>query len=84
MFRSYNYPLLRYYAATGEALPFDLDHMAAVIAPRPFLNIDATEDPMVVPNRSELQAAEREITRLYDRLGVGDRFKCIEIEGPHA
>ena len=34
-----NYPRMLSYGQKGEALPTDMDHVAAMIAPRPFLNL---------------------------------------------
>lgn len=80
---SYNYPRLRPYVAQRRPLPFDMDQVAAMIAPRPFLNLNAKLDRFF-PNKEELTAAEEELARLYAWHGAEDRFRAVGFEGDHA
>lgn len=80
---SYNFPRLRQYVEEARTAPFDLDHMAALIAPRPLLNVNAANDHYV-PNRGELAAAEATLARYYRSLGARERFKAIYVPGDHA
>ena len=79
---SYNYPRIRGYLERGSLLTFDMDHVAAMIAPRAFLNITGTQDPYF-PNREDLLAAEGELAALYEWLGEGERFKAIHLDRGH-
>ena len=80
---SYNYPRLRPYVEADRPLPLDMDHVAALVAPRPFLNLNARDDRFV-PNKAELAAAEAELARLYTLLGATDRFKVVYFDGDHS
>ena len=80
---AYNFPRLRTDVERDHPLPFDLDHVAAMIAPRPFLNLNAEAD-RYFPNREELRAAEVELGRLYSWLGTPDRFQASHLSGEHA
>ena len=73
MTASYNFPRLRPYVEAKFPLPLDLDQLAALIAPRPLLNINAKED-RYFPNRRILTDAEAEIATYYDSLGAGEKF----------
>ena len=79
---SYNFPRLRGYVETNRTLPFDLDHVAAMIAPRPFLNIAATGD-RYFPNQAQLAEAEEHVRCVYRLLGADDRFMPVHLEGEH-
>ena len=79
----YNFPRLGMYVEESRFLPFDLDHMAALIAPRPFLNVNAADDHYV-PNREELADAEAALAAYYRSLGVPERFKAMYVPGDHA
>ena len=83
LIQPYNYPRLAPYAKAGRTAPIDMDHVAACVAPRPFLNLSAREDG-TFPNIAEQQAALEQITGLYATLGYGDRFAQVWADGPHA
>jgi len=80
---SYNFPRLRPYVEEGRPLSFDTDHLAAMIAPRPFLNVTCKDDHYF-PDKASQLAAEAELAKLYEWLGAGDRFKAFHAEGDHA
>ena len=82
LIQPYNYPRLTPYAKEGLA-PLDMDHVAACVAPRPFLNLSAREDG-TFPNIAEQQAALEQIAALYATLGYSDRFAPVWADGPHA
>ena len=82
LIQPYNYPRLAPYAKEGLA-PLDMDHVAACLAPRPFLNLSAREDG-TFPNIAEQQAALQQIAALYATLGHADRFAAVWADGPHA
>ena len=79
----YNYPRLKALAAEGRCLAMDMDHVAASIAPRAFLNFSAAED-LYFPNREVTREAEDEIARAYALLGAPERFRALRVEGKHA
>lgn len=83
MVRSFNFPRLTRYAGDHSALPFDFDHLAALIAPHPFLDIRATGD-QIFYNIEEIRDAETELAALYDLCGMRERYRSIWFEGPHA
>lgn len=80
---SYNFPHLQPYVKAKRPLPLDLDQVAALIAPRALLNINAKKD-RYFPNRKILADAEAEIATYYDSLGVGEKFQAVYVEGDHA
>jgi len=67
----------------GCLLPIDLDHVAALIAPRPFLDLRAAEDPYF-PNRREIDQSATSIEAVYQLHGAADRFKTCWFPGGHA
>ena len=79
----YNFPRLARFTDEGRALPFDLDHVAGLIAPRPFLNLNARSDHYFT-NRDALASAECELAAHYTRLDAGDRFRAVYVQGDHA
>jgi len=82
---SYNFPGLAPYYREGQPqpLPVDVDEVAAMIAPRPFLNINAKEDHYF-PNRTILVTAEAEIAVYYESLDAGEKFQAVYVQGGHA
>ena len=80
--QSYNFPNLAGFCH-GQLLPFDFDHVAALIAPRPFLDLRASEDQFF-PNSEETRAVTVELAHLYDRLGAAGQFSCKWFGGRHA
>ncbi len=81
--RSYNFPRLRPYAKAARPMAFDLDAVAACIAPRPFLDVRARED-RYTPNRNDIAHATSEIRKVYQLLDVPDRFRAYTFSGDHA
>ena len=79
---SYNYPRLRPYVESGRKVPFDMDQVAALIAPRPLLDLVSRQDRNF-PNMDELTEAERELSRLYEWLEAAERFKAVYYDGDH-
>ena len=80
--QSYNYPRLRKPAATGSPLSFDMDHVAACIAPRPFLDIRGTADRFF-PNKEDQHQASVQLARLYEMLDAGSRYRDYWFDGEH-
>ncbi len=80
---TYNYPrLARHLQNASPLLPTDMDHIAATIAPKPFLNITGLQDAGV-PNIDSLLAAECELAKLYKLLGVGEKFSAAHLDHEH-
>lgn len=80
---SYNYPRLEEYCKPGKNLGWDYDHVAALVAPKPFLSISGVSDPFF-PDKEGLYKAEREIKQLYELYDCGDRFECMHLSHGHA
>jgi dienelactone hydrolase len=80
--QSYNYPHLRHCAEQGIRLDFDLEHVAALIAPRPFLDLRADGD-RVHPNVDAMQQAAAELHKVYALYGVPEHFSCRWFGGAH-
>ena len=81
--QSYNYPRLRACAEEGHPLSFDLDHVAALVAPRPFLDVRGRQDPFFA-NVDAIEQGIAAVTEVYNLLGAGERFRCLWYEGGHA
>jgi dienelactone hydrolase len=79
----YNYPRLRPFVEEGRSLSFDLDHVAALIAPRPFLDVRARQDRFF-GNTAVIEQATAAIGQVYGLLGQEARFRCLWYEGEHA
>ena len=79
----YNYPRLRTYAETGTPIPTDMDHVAARIAPRAFLNISGDLDETVPSQETELPPAEAELAKVYEMFGAGERFQALHLPHRH-
>ena len=83
LIQPYNYPRLRPFVEQGRRLAFDLDHVAALIAPRPFLDVRARQDRFF-GNTTAIEQAVTAIGQVYDLLGEAARFRCLWYEGGHA
>ena len=81
--QSYNYPRLRDCVEEGRILSFDLDHVAALIAPRPFLDVRGRQD-QYFPNAGAIDQGAAAVAAVYALLGAEDRFRCLWYEGRHA
>lgn len=80
----YNYPRLLRYSEHDRILSFDMDTVAALIAPKPFLNISGNHDHYLSERtQQELLDAEREILRLYDKLGAAGKFRAVHLDEGH-
>lgn len=79
----YNYPRLREHAEQHRPLNFDLDYVAALIAPRPFLDVRGTQDRFF-PNVEEIEQGMAELEKVYALLGAEGRFRCLWYKGSHA
>ena len=81
--QSYNYPRLRPYVEKGIALPFDIDHVAALVAPRPFLDVRGRQDRFF-SNIAATAEGLAAIAAVYKMLGAGAHFCSLWYEGEHA
>ena len=79
---SYNYPHLKNCIGQDKKLPFDKDHIAAMIAPRPFLNISASGDQFF-PNKKQLTEADQYIKCVCHMLGAENHFETIKFNMTH-
>lgn len=66
-------PALRKAILDGQAPPFDLHEVAALIAPRPWLNISSYED-RAYGNQEFLAEVGRQLYRVYSLLGAPQSF----------
>ena len=73
----------RYYEFVGQQnrLPFDAHTLVALVAPRPLLNTNATEDEY--NNTLAVETGMRTGKLVYDWLGVGDRCRLHWRPGKH-
>lgn len=76
------FPALREAFATSEVPPFDLHEVAALIAPRAFLNISGLCD-MMYGNNEMLGEAGVQLSELYSVIGCPDRFFNFLFDGGH-
>jgi len=81
--QSYNFPRLRPYVEKGAPLRFDLDHVAALIAPRPFLDVRGRSDRFF-SNAAATEQGLAAIADVYEMVGAGERFCSLWYEGEHA
>ena len=74
----------RYFEFAGQQnkLPFDAHTLVALVAPRPLLNTNATEDQN--NNTLSIEAGLRTGKKVYDWLGTGDRCRLHWRPGLHA
>lgn len=80
--RSYNFPRLQSHLEAGIPLPVDFDHLAAALAPRPFLDVRAREDD-TFPNPGEIEHSLERVAAVYELAGDGDRFGVAWLPGGH-
>ena len=59
----------------------DLPEVALAVAPRAFLCINGTQDPLFPPEA--VRAAHADIARGFAQVGSADRFRSILYPGPH-
>lgn len=83
LYQSYNYPRLRPYVEKETPLSFDLDHVAALVAPRPFLDVRGRQDRFF-SNISETEEGLATIAAVYKMLGAEAHFSSVWYEGEHA
>jgi dienelactone hydrolase len=67
------FPKLRKYLLAGEELPFDINEVAALIAPRPWLNISAYYDK-TMGNQEFLSEVGAQLTQVYKLYGKQNHF----------
>jgi dienelactone hydrolase len=67
------FPKLRRYLLAGEALPFDINEVAALIAPRPWLNISAYYDK-TLGNQEFLAEVSVQLNQVYKLYGKQKAF----------
>ncbi|HET7559261.1 MAG TPA: alpha/beta hydrolase family protein, partial [Limnochordia bacterium] len=77
------FPRLRPLFLANTGLPFDLHEIAALIAPRAFLNISALADEGFAGNEL-LGEAGIELNKVWQLHGEGDRFGWFMFGGPHS
>ena len=67
------FPRLRKYLLAGEELPFDINEVAALIAPRPWLNISAYYDK-TLGNQEFLAEVGVQFNQVYKLYGKQNQF----------
>ncbi len=67
------FPKLRKYLLAGEELPFETNEVAALIAPRPWLNISAYYD-ITMGNQEFLAKVGVQLTQVYKLYGKQNQF----------
>ena len=67
------FPKLRRYLLAGEELPFDVNEVAALIAPRPWLNISAYYDK-TLGNQEFLAEVGVQFNQIYELYGKQNHF----------
>lgn len=75
-------PRLRQFFERNEPAPIDFPEIAALVVPRPFLNISALEDPTYANNEALLEWA-RSVEAIYRSLGCGEAFASYFRGGGH-
>lgn len=80
--RSYNFPHLGPCLESGEALPLDMDHLVATLAPRPLLDVRARQDD-TFPNPGEIEASLERVRGVYALEGAAERFGVAWLPGGH-
>ncbi|NLN18796.1 MAG: hypothetical protein GX162_05910 [Firmicutes bacterium] len=68
-----HFPRLREYFLRDE-VPCDMHEFAALIAPRPFLNVSGMSDLMYSPTNENMPEIGWQLWQLYDLLGAGENF----------
>ena len=79
---SYNYPRLKTYVDTDTTVPFSIEHLAAMIAPKPLLIASGMTDHYI-HSQTDLAEAEKGIKQLYEMLGDGEQFKAFHMDHGH-
>jgi dienelactone hydrolase len=77
------FPKLRKYLLAGEELPFDLNEVAALIAPRPWLNISAYYDK-TLGNQEFLAGVGVQLTQVYKLFGQQNHFSYFMHGNDHS
>lgn len=81
--QSYNFPRLAPCLNNGTPMPLDFDDIVACVAPRPLLDVRATEDD-TFPNRDIHEQALRRLAALWDVADAAERLRCVQVDGEHA
>jgi dienelactone hydrolase len=77
------FPRLRKYLLAGEELPFDINEVAALIAPRPWLNISAYYDK-TLGNQEFLAEVGVQLNQVYKLFGQQNRFSYFMHGNDHS
>lgn len=80
--QSYNFPGLRSYLESESPVPVDMDHVVAMSAPRPFLDVRARGDD-VFDNASEIEGSLERVEAVYELAGAAERFRAVWLPGGH-
>ena len=75
-------PLLKEQEKTGGLLPVEMHEYAALIAPRPFLNISGMADQMY-GNNETIPEVGLQLNALWDVLGESEKFAQFLMGAPH-
>jgi dienelactone hydrolase len=77
------FPKLRKYLLAGEDLPFDINEVAALIAPRPWLNISAYYDK-TMGNQEFLAKVGVQLNQVYKLYGKQNHFSFFMHGNDHS
>jgi dienelactone hydrolase len=75
-------PRLGFYEGRIDRVPLDVEHLLALVAPRPLLVAAAREDDCF-PRLESLPVALDEARRVYDLYGAGDNLRGLFFDGGH-
>ena len=86
-------PICRDYIRTGM-IPCDMHEIMALCAPRPLFNYSAKNDEIYYPSSTRnngdfgkwnqtVDMALNQVSKVYEILGVPDRFICVQDDGGH-
>ncbi len=86
-------PICRDYIRTGM-IPCDMHEIMALCAPRPLFNYSAKNDGVYYPSSTRnnddfgkwnqtVDKALNQVSKVYELLGVPDRFICVQDDGGH-
>jgi len=76
-------PQLGTYLPQVKDIPFDWQHVCAMIAPRPLFVWYATQDT-IFPNTDNLDAMFKDVRGVYGLYGAADDLMWQAFDGPHA
>ncbi len=76
-----HFPRLARYLRSG-IVPFDFHEVLALVAPRPFFNYSASQDP-IFPDADTIRIGAAQVREVYAVLGAAGRFEFVMGDGPH-